>query len=98
MRKIRVEIFKEAGEFAEDKDAAARIREERLRAGLDSGGEVVLDFAGVGYATQSFIHAMIAQTVRRNPDVLERISFANCSDAVRGIVEIVIDYAQEGDL
>lgn len=94
---LRVRVFEEAGAFAENKDVAAVIREERLRRELTDGRSVVLDFDRVEYATQSFIHAMIAQLVRKSPDSLDSLSFANCSEAVRGIIEIVVDYAQEDD-
>lgn len=95
MNPRRVMVFDEAGAFAENKDAAAKIRQADLRKALEAGEPIVLDFANVEYATQSFVHALIAQAVRKNPDSLDLISFANCGDPVRGIIEIVVDYAQE---
>lgn len=33
-------------------------------------------------------------TRRQGPDCLDRMDFANCSDAVKPIVEIVCEYSQ----
>ena len=65
---------------------------------LAKGEKVVLDFASVDSVTQSFVHALISDTFREyGIDVLNSISFKNCNDTVRGIIEIVVDYMQEVD-
>lgn len=84
-----------AGSFAGDKEAAAVLREEVLRPGLAKQKVVRLDFAGVELATQSFMHALLAQTIREDPTSLERIEFTNCNDDIQALIEIVVDYAQE---
>lgn len=83
------------GAFAGDKDAAARIREEHITPALEAGRKVVLDFQGVDLATQSFIHALIASTVRESPAAVDRMEFRNCNSSIRSLVEIVIEYAQD---
>lgn len=84
------------GSFAGDKEAAASIRRAVLMPLLDDPTAfATLDFAGVELATQSFIHALLAEVVRRNADVLDQIIFVNCSRNVRNLIEIVVDYAQE---
>lgn len=75
MKGNRIAIVDHAGSFGGDKDAAARLRERLLKPALKSGQEVVLDFRGVDYVTQSFIHALLSAVVRRDPPVLERIRF-----------------------
>ncbi|WP_084505495.1 STAS-like domain-containing protein [Nocardia harenae] len=92
-----IRVYKFAGSFAENKDAAAKIRDELLIPSLDRGDEVTLDFDAVDFATQSFVHAMLVKAVRENEVWLDRILFTNCSEAVQGIIEIVVDYAQEVD-
>ncbi|WP_374023209.1 STAS-like domain-containing protein [Mycobacterium sp. HNNTM2301] len=93
-----IKVFDATGSFAENKDAAAKIREKSLMPTLTkSGYDVELDFADVEYATQSFIHALIAKVIRTNVEWLDRITFSNCTEAVQGIIEIVVDYAQETD-
>lgn len=88
-------VFTVSGEFAGDKDAAASIREDYIRATLAKGKRVVLDFAGVDLATQSFIHALIAGVVRDDPDSLDQVDFKNCNESVRSLIEIVVEYAQD---
>ncbi len=91
----RVKIFTSAGEFAENKDCAAKIRQEVVYPTLRSHEKLTLDFSGVTGSTQSFVHALIADPIRKlGTDVLELISFKNCNDSVKGVVGIVVDYAQ----
>lgn len=88
-------VSKQTGSFAGDKDAAALIRDEYIRPTLRRGKPVVLDFAGVDLATQSFIHALIAAIVREDPSHLDSMTFKNCNDSVRSLIEIVVEYAQD---
>lgn len=93
-----IKVFEHVGTFAENKDAAAKIRDSLLIPTLrDTSEEIELDFSEVEYATQSFIHALIAKVIRTNDSWLSRIVFTNCTEAVQGIIEIVVDYAQETD-
>lgn len=92
----QIKIFESTGGFAEDKDKAREIRVTILMPALKDGEEVILDFSGVESATQSFVHALISDTIRKyGNDVLDRISFKNCSDHVKKIINIVISYMQE---
>lgn len=85
-----------AGDFAENKDAARKLREERVRPPLLKGQEVVLDFEGVGLATQSFIHALLSDLIRTlGPDVLDLLAFRNCNANIEGLISIVIEYSQD---
>ena len=84
------------GSFAEDKDAAALIRESSIRPAIISRKRVVIDFSGVSVATQSFVHALITDILRtRGEAVLDQFEFKGCSLAVRGIVETVVQYSLE---
>ena len=90
-----VKIFKFAGEFAENKDVARKVRIDLITPFLKKGGEVVLDFGKVGSTTQSFIHALLSELMRdQGPEVLEKIVFKNCNETVREIINIVVDYMQ----
>jgi hypothetical protein len=91
-----VGIGKAVGSFAEDKDVAAQIREKHVLPAVQGGGIVELDFTGVDLATQSFIHALIAQPLRVGGEkALKKIVFKGCSKPVRGIVETVVQYVLE---
>lgn len=90
-----IHIFERVGAFAEDKDIARKMRLEQIISLLENKEEVVLDFQGVEGATQSFIHALISELIREfGSEVLERISFKNCNDNLRKIIDIVVEYMQ----
>ncbi len=92
---IQIRIYDLAGAFAENKDIAADIREHSVRPALETGEKVVIDFTGVEGATQSFVHALVADLIRtRGAKVLERIDFRACNKTVRSIVAIVAEYSQ----
>ena len=94
MTRIRLSEF--VGDFAGDKDAAARLREQELKPAVASGESVVLDFSGVDLATQSFIHALISELVRADDlNALNLLTFENCNPSVRELIEIVAEYSQE---
>lgn len=94
---IRIRIFARAGAFAEDKDVARDIRLYEVIPALERDEEVILDFEGVEAATQSFIHALVSDLLRKyGSDVLDRIEFKSCNETVKKIITIVVDYMQEG--
>jgi hypothetical protein len=83
--------------FAEDKDRAKEIRTQFLMPALDHGERVILDFRAVRYATQSFIHALVGETLQKHREsALELIEFRHCSPAVRSVIELVVDYSLGG--
>jgi hypothetical protein len=93
---VAIEIKRWTGDFAEDKDAAAELREGQIREALDQGQGVVLDFEGVRVATQSFVHALVSDVLRVHGErILDRITFKGCTTAVKGIVETVVQYSLE---
>lgn len=84
------------GTFAEDKDAAAKLRREQILPALAAGGTLDLDFQDVTLTTQSFIHALISEALRKHgEEVLARINFQHCGPAVRDIIETVVQYVLE---
>ena len=94
---ILIKLDPGVGGFAEDKDQAKAIRTSRLLPALDRGDGVILDFSGVNYATQSYVHALIGEALKKHGDsVLDRIEFRNCSPQLRSLVELVVDYSLSG--
>lgn len=92
-----ISIFERAGAFAENKDTARAIRVKEIIPALNSGEEVALDFEKVEGATQSFVHALISDVIRKfGNDVLDRLCFKSCTPVVKKIIGIVVDYMQEG--
>ena len=93
----RIEIHAHAGSFAENKDAARDLRLKEIIPALDKGEDVVLNFERVDAVTQSFIHALISDLMRkRGSDVLDHLEFKSCNDTVKKIITMVVDYMQEG--
>ncbi|HLC77264.1 MAG TPA: STAS-like domain-containing protein [archaeon] len=91
-----IKILPKTGKFAEDKDAARNIRLSEIIPALEKEDIVILDFQGVDSATQSFIHALISDIIRKNgTDILERLIFKNCNSTVKKIISIVVDYMQD---
>jgi STAS-like domain of unknown function (DUF4325) len=83
--------------FVEDKEQAREVRTSVLLPALERGESVTLDFEGVGYATQSYVHALIAEALNRYGEpVLERLEFRNCSPQLRSLVELVVEYSLNG--
>ena len=93
---ITIKLLPLVGSFAENKDVAKDIRLNQIVPALEGNNEVVLDFEGIDGTTQSFIHALISDLVRKcGNDVLDRIYFKSCSKIVQKIINIVVGYVQE---
>lgn len=80
-------------QIAEDKEQARELRMTRLLPALASGEQVELDFEQVSAATQSYIHALLSEAIRRYGDVIfEQITFRNCSSDIQAVVRTVFEY------
>jgi len=91
-----IKLFPKVGNFAENKDLAREIRINQIIPALEKRQEVILDFEKVDSATQSFIHALISDLIRKyGSEVLDEISFKNCNEIIQKIIIIVVDYMQE---
>lgn len=92
-----IRVPADVGDFAEDKDRAREIRTTVLLPALEAGDDVVLEFSEVGYATQSFVHALIGEGLSRyGENFLNRVAFRGCGPQVRNIVALVVDYSLGG--
>jgi len=90
-----ITISKHAGTFAENKDIARDIRVQDIEPSLLLGETVTLDFMNVTGATQSFVHALISEPIRKyGDDIFDKLFFKNCSPTVQEIVNIVADYME----
>lgn len=89
-------IVNKTGSFAENKDIARDIRLKEIIPAIETGEDkIILDFEGVSGATQSFIHALISDLIRKyESDVFKILYFKNCSAAVQQVVNIVADYME----
>ena len=95
---IEIKLLQLVGSFAENKDAAREIRLSQIIPALDKNEEVILNFEGIDSTTQSFIHALISDLIRKyGNDVLDRAYFKSCSEIVQKIINIVVAYVQEAE-
>ncbi len=93
-----LQLFEYVGSFAENKDIASDLRNNTIRPAIDKGEDIILDFEGVDGATQSFIHALISDLIRKyGVEIIDRISFKNCNTTIQKIISIVVDYMQQAE-
>lgn len=83
--------------FEEDVEEAAIVREELILPTIAKGTMVVLDFAGVKFATQSFVHALMYKVIRDGQQIGSTLSIAGCSNSTREAVMAVAAYAKAVD-
>lgn len=94
--KTVIKIRQLAGSFAENKDIAKKIREEEIMPTLSMRKEIIIDFKDVTGATQSFIHALISDPIRKYKDVaFNNLIYKNANDDIQQIITIVYRYLQE---
>lgn len=93
-----IKLHERVGSFAENKDEARNIRRDIIIPALEKGEEVILDFEKIEAATQSFIHALISDLLRKyGSDILDEVIFKNCNETVQKIIGIVVEYMQQAE-
>ncbi len=96
MATITIPIKEKAGTFAENKDIARDLRIKCIIPALEKKQTVILDFSDVTGSTQSFMHALISDTIRKfGEGVFDNFRFKNCNPVVKEVVNIVAEYMQE---
>jgi len=91
---IEIRIPSGIGGFIEDKDLARSLRNERIIPALNAGERVAIDSSNVKYATQSFVHALLGEPLKRfKKEALDDIEFRNCSKQTKSVIELVVDYS-----
>lgn len=94
---MEIKLYEIVGGFAENKDLAKKIRIEKILPSLEKKDKVILNFDKIESATQSFIHALISDIIRKKGiAILEDISFKKCNITIRKMIGIVIEYMQDG--
>jgi hypothetical protein len=79
--------------FAADKNWFS-LNRELLSGELAAGSDVRIDFGRASYTTQSAIHALLYEPLRRaGPTSIKRLWFAGASRQVRAVLNLVVSYA-----
>jgi len=90
-----IHLFPLVGSFAENKDIAREIRLEKIMPFIRNE-DIMLNFEKIEGATQSFIHALISDVIRKyGPEIIDKFYFKNCNENIQKIITIVVDYMQE---
>ena len=93
---MEVKLFESVGTFAENKDIARGMRIYSIIPCLERNEKVILNFDKIESVTQSFVHALISDLIRKfGIEVLDKIYFKKCNQKVKKIIEIVIEYMQK---
>jgi len=94
-----IEIFERIGkkDFAENKDVGKEIRLKEIMPELENGRVVILNFEKIDRASQSFIHSLISDPIRKyGPNkALDLVLFKSCNERVKSIITIVVEYMQD---
>lgn len=94
MNEIR--LVDKVGSFAENKDIAREIRLNAIIPILEKGEEIILNFEGIDSTTQSFIHALLSDLIRKyGVEVVDKLQFKSCSLTVQKMISLVFEYMQE---
>jgi hypothetical protein len=72
---------------------SGRLIREGVVHALNTNENVVVDFAGVEMLTQSAADEFIGRMVRQHSALLARVSFANCSHEVAGMLQWAAEQA-----
>lgn len=91
-----IKLFPAVGQFAENKEKAREIRIRQILPGLKDGKKITLDFNEVEGATQSFIHALISEAIRRYRGLAyDKLFYKNTNEDIQEIISTVYNYMQE---
>lgn len=93
-----IDIYERVGkkDFAENKDIGKEIRINEIMPALEKDSEIILNFDKVDRASQSFIHSLVSDPIRKYGDrALGLLQFKNCNSKVKEMIEIVIGYLQD---
>ena len=86
-------VLRNLGSRLGDRSRAVELR-KALEESLMQGGSVRLDFGGVEMVTQSFVDELVGVPIRKlGIDKLRSISFRNCSQGIKSVIAVVVDYS-----
>lgn len=86
---IKLGLSEKARVFHGSRATGQQLRFE-IEEALNANDRVTLDFAGVGVVTQSYIDEAIGVLILQfGPGVLQRLSFKNCNEDVKAVLNYV---------
>jgi len=86
---IKLGLSEKARVFHGSRAAGQQLRFE-IEDALNAHDRVTLDFSGVGVVTQSYIDEAVGVLILQfGPSVLQRLSFKNCNEDVKAVLNYV---------
>lgn len=96
--KYYVSIENFFGPFAEDKQAAIKVRDERLLPEITAGKKIVIDFEHVRNAPHSFLSALLATPIKRlGMSAYKKLTILNASPEIRETIDYILDENTEAE-
>jgi hypothetical protein len=85
-------IFNYFGSFAEDKDMAKKIRDEKIIPAMRENKKLLLDFDNVKQAPHSFLNALLATSIAElGMQSYKRIKYINETKEIKNTLEYIFD-------
>ena len=87
-----VSIQKYFGKYAENKDLAKKLRDEKLLPALAENKKLIIDFADVIFATDGVLTAMLATPIQRlGLPAYKKIKVINVASDIRVMLDFIFD-------
>lgn len=87
-----VSIFNYFGSYAENKDMAKTIRDEKIIPEIKNNKKIILDFDNVKQAPHSFLNALLATSISElGMQSYKRIKYINETREIKGTLEYIFD-------
>lgn len=90
--KCYISIENYFGPYAEDKQSAINIRDEKILPSISQGKKIVIDFDHIKSAPHSFLSGLLATPIKRlGMKAYKRISILNASPEIRETIDYILD-------
>lgn len=85
-------VFNYFGKWAEDKDAAINLRDNRILPAIEAGKKIELDFRDVETAPHSFLNALLGTPISRlGVRAYQRIRIVNAPGPIHEILQTILE-------
>jgi hypothetical protein len=80
------------GKYAEDKEAAIKLRDKRIFPAIEEGKNVLINFENVVSSPHSFLSALLASPIKSlGMSSYKRIKFVNATPEIRETIDFILD-------
>ena len=80
------------GSYATDKQAAIKVRDEKILNEIELGKKIVIDFEFIKSAPHSFLSALLATPIKRlGMNAYKKITILNANPEIRETIDYIMD-------